>query len=426
MSKVQVKRCLVGVMAADFWEWSSISFLSFLIKRFNVQKESFILPEKVIVRDPQGNGYVIESVLGKGEFGAVYLVRERGKTRNLFALKEVINPDKNERERFAFEGEVLKRLNHRALPRVHRVFENDKLKRVYLLMDYIQGRNLEDLRGEQPGKCFPLPFVLVLMAPIVDALMYLHAQDPPIVHRDIKPANIIVPLRGGEAVLADFGSAKEYVPGSATTVVGHRSPGYAALEQYRTGTNTSTDIYGLGATLYALLTGFIPIDALSRVLGSVSEGVDPLKPANLLQPTVPLAVAEALQRAMSIRSADRFETVEEFWQVFMAHRTQQIAATTWVDLTQPAPSTQVYQESATESLQEEQVAAHAKTRKIFRIFTILLLILAIGTAFFSYLRGFTVLLLCCLGMLLLSLGVLLGDVYSQVRTQQKKQVKTSA
>ena len=68
MSKVQVKRCLVGVLAADLWEWRSLSLLSFLIKRFNVQKESFILPEKVIVRDPQGNGYVIERVLGKGEF----------------------------------------------------------------------------------------------------------------------------------------------------------------------------------------------------------------------------------------------------------------------------------------------------------------------------------------------------------------------
>jgi len=391
-----------------------------------VQKESFILPEKVIVRDPQGNGYVIERVLGKGEFGAVYLVRERANTRNVFALKEVINPDKKERERFAFEGEVLKRLKHRALPRVHRVFENDKLKRVYLLMDYIQGRNLEDLRGEQPGKCFALPLVLVLLAPIVDALMYLHAQDPPIVHRDITPANIIVPLRGGEAVLADFGSAKEYVAGSATSVVGHRSPGYAALEQYRTGTNTTTDIYGLGATLYALLTGLIPIDALSRVLGSVSEGVDPLKPAHLLQPTVPLAVAEALQRAMSISSADRFETVEEFWQVFMADRTQQRAAPTPVDLTQPTPATHVSQESAPESLQEEQVATHAKTRKALRIFAGLLAILAIGLAIFSYLRGSTVLLLCCLGVLLLSLGGLLGDVYAHVRTQQKQQVKNSA
>jgi serine/threonine protein kinase len=391
-----------------------------------LQQEPFILPDRYTVRDPQGNGYVIEAVLGKGEFGAVYLVRERGQTLNLFALKEVINPDKNERERFAFEGEVLKRLNHQALPRVHYVFENDKLKRVYLLMDYIHGQNLEVLRAKQPGGCFPLPQVLVLMDPIVDALKYLHAQDPPIVHRDVKPANIIVPTGGGDVVLADFGSAKEYVVGSATSVVGHRSPGYAALEQYRTGTNPTTDLYGLGATLYALLTGLIPLDALSRVLGSVRAGVDPLKPAHLLQPTVPLAVAEALGRAMSISSADRFETVEECWQVLQANVTQQRAAPTPVDLTQPSPATHVYQESAPESLQEEQGAAHAQTRNVVRSCTGFLLLLAIGTAYFSYLRGLTVLLLCCLGMLLLSLGILLGDVYAHVRTQQKKQVKNSA
>src|SRR5438876_10002621 len=108
-------------------KWSIFSVVWIPVERYTVQQEPFILPQKVIVRDPQGNGYVIESILGKGEFGAVYLVRERGKTHNVFALKEVINPDKDARERFAFEGEVLKRLNHQALPRVHRVFENDKL-----------------------------------------------------------------------------------------------------------------------------------------------------------------------------------------------------------------------------------------------------------------------------------------------------------
>src|SRR5713101_9386499 len=227
-------------------------------KRFNLQQEQFILPEGVTVRDPQGNRFVIEGVLGKGEFGAVYLVRELDNTHNLFALKELINPNKGDRERFAFEGEVLKRLNHKVLPRVHRVFENDKLKRVYLLMDYIKGRNLEVLRGEQPGKCFPLPLVLVLLAPIVDALKYLHAQDPPIVHRDIKPANIIVPVGADEAVLVDFGSAKEYVANAGTTVISHLTPGYAALEQYGSGTTHRTDIYGLGATCYTLLTGAVP------------------------------------------------------------------------------------------------------------------------------------------------------------------------
>src|SRR5216684_3521259 len=217
-------------------------------KRFNLQQEQFILPEGVTVRDPQGNRFVIEGVLGKGEFGAVYLVRELDNTHNLFALKEIINPNKGDRERFAFEGEVLKRLNHKVLPRVYRVFEHDKLKRVYLLMDYIKGRNLEALRKEQPDQRFALPLVLALLAPIVEALIYLHRQDPPIVHREIKPANIIVPLGAHEAVLVDFGSAKEYVPDADTTALRHRSAGYAAPEQYGSGTTPRTDIYGVGAT----------------------------------------------------------------------------------------------------------------------------------------------------------------------------------
>src|SRR5450755_112621 len=213
-----------------------------------MQQDQFILPQGITVRDPHGNRYLIEGLLGKGEFGAVYLVRERDNAHRLFALKEVINPDKGDRERFAFEGEVLKRLHHRALPRVYHVFENDKLKRVYLLMDFIDGLNLEVLQGQQTERRFTLPFVMKLMVPIVDALWYLHSQNPSIVHRDIKPANIIVPVGRGEPMLADFGSAKEYRPGEGTTMLSRRSAGYAALEQYRGGTSPATDIYGLGAT----------------------------------------------------------------------------------------------------------------------------------------------------------------------------------
>ncbi len=216
----------------------------------------------------------------------------------------MINPNKGDRERMAFEGEVLKRLNHKALPRVHQVFENDKLKRVYLLMDYIEGKSLEVLREEQPEKRFPLSLVLNLLLPIVNVLTYLHTQDPPVVHRDIKPANIIVPLAGGGAMLTNFGSAKEYVPGAATSMLDHRSHGYAALEQYKTGTNPTTDIYSLGATIYALLTGIVPINAPSRTVEIMSAGVDPLTPANLLNPEIPRTVSDALQQAMSIRTTD--------------------------------------------------------------------------------------------------------------------------
>lgn len=341
------------------------------VPSFNLQQEQLILPEGVTVRDPQGSQYVIEAMLGRGEFGAVYLVRERGRGQNRFALKEVINPNQGDRERFAFEGEVLKRLHHKALPRVHRVFENDKLKRVYLLMDYVRGQNLEELREEQPEKRFPLSLVLVLIAPITSALVYLHAQNPPIVHRDVKPSNIVIPAGGGEAMLVDFGSAKEYRPGTATTFVSHRSPGYAAPEQYRTGTNPTTDIYGLGATLYALLTGSAPIDAPSRIARGWSEGVDPLKPANLLKPDIPGDVAQALQRAMAIKIPDRFESVEQFWRSLLPQSTLRPSYDLALDTSRPRPSQQNVADIRTQPLQEEPHVLRSKKPGAPRAFAIL-------------------------------------------------------
>ena len=288
-----------------------------------MQQEQLVLPRGVTVRGSSGERYVIEGLLGKGEMGAVYLVMDRRVPGNVFALKEVINPDKQDRERFLFEAQVLKRLHHSALPRVYRVFENSKLKRVYIVMDYIQGRNLEELRKEQPDSRFSLPLVIALMSPIVKALTYLHMQDPPVVHRDVKPANVIVPVGAEEAMLVDFGSAKEYIPGEMTTVVSHRTPGYAAPEQYGSGTGPHTDVYGLGATLYTLLTGTPPVDALSRIALNWNNGIDPLKRADIYVPSMPAPVAQALQRAMSLRSADRFATVEEFWQALTTHTVSQ-------------------------------------------------------------------------------------------------------
>ena len=255
-------------------------------------------------------------MLGKGGFGAVYRVRDRRVRSNVFALKEVIDPNGHERNRLAFECELLKRLDHPGLPRVYRVFDDERNSRVYMLMDYIEGPNLERLRLQQPEKRFSLPRVMKILAPIVEAMNYLHSQHPPIIHRDIKPANIIVPLAGdGDgAVLVDFGIAKEYDQDSTTTAVRHCSPGYGAPEHYARGTNTRTDIYGLAATFYTLLTGSVPVDALYRMTQLGSKHEDPLKPVNTVISEIPQHIADAIERAMSINSNDRFATVEEFWQ----------------------------------------------------------------------------------------------------------------
>lgn len=275
------------------------------------KREQPILPVGAIVRNVNGDGYTIEALLGEGGSSAVYRVRDRRNKEHTFAIKELIDPDKTEREHFAFEAEVLMRLDHYALPNVYRVFENEKLKRIYILMDYIEGSDLEALRKEQPDSRFPLQFVLASLIPVVAALSYLHHCEPPIVHRDLKPANIVIPVKGGDAMLVDFGIAKEYIDDGTTTVIRHGSPGYAALEQYGGGTNIRTDVYGLGATIYTLLTGTIPIDALSRVTGKQDN--DPLKPVHELVPQISQGVSDVISRALSISRDDRFATIDEFW-----------------------------------------------------------------------------------------------------------------
>lgn len=282
------------------------------------------LPFRSIVRDQDQNSYMVEALLGTGGFGAVYLVRELRASRTQFALKEVVHSERIERNRIIFEGEVLKKLEHRALPRVHQLFEDD-CGHTYLLMDYIRGANLEQLRLEQPEGRIPLAQILSIMEPVVDALSYLHRQGPPIIHRDIKPENIIVPTASDEAVLVDFGLAKEYIPDRTTTIIRQGTPGYAAPEQYGGGTNPRTDIYGFGATLYTLLTSVVPPDAVHRL--TIDDDVDPLVPTDQIIPSIPISVAKDISRAMSLSSKDRFSTIEEFWQTLHMHATQPITFT---------------------------------------------------------------------------------------------------
>lgn len=281
-------------------------------------EEQMVLPAGAILRDSSGDRYRVEALLGKGNLSAVYLVGDQRIPQNMFAMKEIIDPSSRDLKRLLSQCEVLKSLEHRALPDVYHVFENENLKRVYLLMEYIPGKSLETLLQEQPGHRFSLDLTLKMLAPIVDALIYLHQQEPPIVHRDVKPANIIMPLDGGEAVLVDFGTPKEYFADGTSLTLRHGSPGYAALEQYGKGSKTdpSTDVYGLGATVYTLLTGVTPLKAISRV--TIRQEDDPLQPVSTLMPTISLSVSDAIQHAMSIYKQDRFATVEAFWQALHA------------------------------------------------------------------------------------------------------------
>ncbi len=355
--------------------------------------QTTILPNGSIIR----GRYMIESLLGKGGFGAVYLVHDTRVKSNKFALKEVIDPKKQDRVHFLFEGEVLKRLDHRALPRIYRAFEDETNARFYLLMDYIEGPNLDRLRRLQPENRFALPTMLRLMTPIVEAVMYLQSQQPPIIHRDIKPANIIIPSTGEEPVLVDFGIAKEYDQDATTTAVRRLSPNYSAPEQYSQGTNPSTDVYGMAATFYTLLTGVPPIDAFERITHMGEHGTDPLKPVNSFVPEIPSSVSKAIQRAMALASDQRFPTIEAFWkalqpQSFLAAAPTPVTPLPVAHISKPAQPIALLASAMTapnvNRHQHDSERRPAKRRVLLPLFAFLALVAMLlgtlfGTSFFS-------------------------------------------
>jgi serine/threonine protein kinase len=274
--------------------------------------------------------YAMVDLLGKGASGAVYLVKDVRQAQNRFVLKEVMHAVRKERRGIPFDAAVLRRLNHLALPRMYRVFPGDKHDRFYILMDYIEGPNLEVVQQSVPGKRFSLPEVVTLMAPIIHAVSYLHRQHPPLIHGDIKPSNIIVPKAGTPSVLVDFGGVKDL---HTDTTAHQRTLNYRAPEQYRRGTSPRTDIYALGATFYTLLTGTVPAAAYDRLARLVEMEADPLLPMNQITPYVRTTVAWAIHCALSIQSHDRFATVEQFWEALW--QVTKASQPSWLQVPEP-------------------------------------------------------------------------------------------
>ncbi|MDP4183488.1 MAG: serine/threonine-protein kinase, partial [Bacillota bacterium] len=217
--------------------------------------------------------YRIIRPLGQGGMSTVYLA-ENVKLGTLWAIKEV---NKNSKIDILIEPNILKKLNHKALPRIFDILEDNE--NIYIIVDYLDGTPL-DVELSRVG-CFPEDVVVDFALQICDVLSYLHSQKPnPIIYRDMKPSNIIL-SKDGFIKLIDFGIAREFKEEANFDTVYIGTRGYAAPEQYGAfQTNERTDIYSLGVTLYHLLTGKSPKDPPYEIKpvrifnGSLSEGID--------------------------------------------------------------------------------------------------------------------------------------------------------
>ena len=279
---------------------------------------------------------IVQQVLGQGAFGITYLVIDKILQRKL-ALKEYLPRQFVSRERtgeittissnyqcafndglnkFLYEGRILAALNHINVVKIERIIQTNNT--AYLLMPFYEGEELATLLKR--GGAFQENEINHLVQPLLDALEYIHSKD--LVHRDIKPSNIYLTTKGSP-LLIDFGAAR-VTTNEADSYTAMGSDGYAALEQVSSSGRIGpwTDIYGLAATLYRLITGSIPTSASDRTDEFMHSGHDPHKAlSNLDLLGYSSGLLNAIDAGLSLKIQDRPRSVDEWRSYFRNERT---------------------------------------------------------------------------------------------------------
>ena len=288
----------------------------------------------------QGGKYTLTQEIGRGGFGITFTATHR--YLNQVVVIKTLNQKLQKHPDFAtfgsqFQDEArrLATCIHPNIVRVSDFFVEDGLP--YMVMEYIPGETL----GEAyvlPGIPLSEEFAIHYIRQIGAALQVVHQNA--LLHRDIKPDNIILREGTQEVVLIDFGIAREFNSGAKQTHTGIVSEGYSPIEQYlsQAPRTPATDVYGLAATLYALLTAQIPIPALLRDREQMASPRE-------LQPHLSAAVNQAVMRGMAVEARFRPQTVADWLHLLPG-------AQVGVSVTQPIPTSAV----STINLSLEQAA----------------------------------------------------------------------
>ncbi len=258
--------------------------------------------------------YAIEREIGAGGMATVY-VAEDLKLHRQVAIK-VLRPElavSLGADRFLQEIEVTANLQHPNILQLYEADEADEL--LYYVMPYVEGETLSD-RLARDGK-LPLDDALKITDDIAAALGYAHEHG--IVHRDIKPENIL--LTGGRAVVADFGIARavEVAGGERLTGTGLAvgTPAYMSPEQAMAVAEVDhrSDVYSLGCVLYEMIGGHAPFTGQTPRSVIAKHAVDTVPDLHTSEPSIPIYVKRAVEKALAKEPSDRFQSVGEFVEV---------------------------------------------------------------------------------------------------------------
>lgn len=270
-------------------------------------KRSSIIGMDSLIGKTLSNGkYTLQQEIGQGGFGVTYKAIHHflDQTVVIKTLNESLRSERNFpdlQRKFQDEARRLASCVHPNIVRVSDFFIEDD--RAYMVMDYIPGKTLDDLVF--PDRPLPESIAIHYIRQIGSALQVVHRNG--LLHRDIKPQNIILHEKTQEAILIDFGIAREFTPNSTQTHTQMMSVGYAPIEQYfaQEKRSPASDVYGLAATLYALVTATVPTASILRDHERMPEPRE-------LQPTISPGVNQAILRGMAMNAIARPSTIEEW------------------------------------------------------------------------------------------------------------------
>lgn len=252
----------------------------------------------------QGGKYTLEEELGHGGFGVTYKATHHylGQTVVIKTLNESFRSHPNFEQfqrRFQDEARALALCIHPNIVRVSDFFVEAEWP--YMAMDYVPGPTLQELVF--PDTPLDEATALYYIRQVGEALKVVHQQG--LLHRDIKPGNIILRQGTQEVVLIDFGIARGFTSDSTQTHTSMVSDGYAPIEQYliKEKRTPAADVYGLAATLYALLTAQVPTPAVIR-------DRQPMPAPRDLRPELSRAVNQGVMRGMAVETRHRPVSVE--------------------------------------------------------------------------------------------------------------------
>jgi len=270
--------------------------------------------DPLIGKTLQDGKYTLEQELGRGGSGVTFRATHHylGQAVVIKTLNEPLrqHPNFSEFERkFRDEARRLALCVHPNIVRVSDFFIEDTLP--YLVMEYIPGQTLEAIVF--PSHPLSETTAIHYIRQVGAALRVVHRNG--LLHRDVKPENIILRQDTQEVVLIDFGIAREFKPGLTQTHTSLISVGYAPIEQYipQAKRSPATDVYGLAATLYALLTAQVPVASILRTWnGSARENRQLMPAPRELQPQISSATNQAVMQGMAIEAHHRPASVDEW------------------------------------------------------------------------------------------------------------------